>query len=72
MATYRDKGIVLRSKTLRDADRHYVIFTERHGKVLILAKGSRRGKSKMSPHLGSFGVVDIMIARRPRWPRVCS
>ncbi len=63
MATYRDKGIVLRARTLRDADRHYVIFTERHGKVLILAKGSRRGKSKMAPHLGSFGVVDLMIAK---------
>ncbi|HSD12623.1 MAG TPA: DNA repair protein RecO, partial [Patescibacteria group bacterium] len=63
MATYRDKGIVLRTRTLRDADRHYAIFTERHGKVLILAKGSRRGKSKMAPHLGSFGVVDLMIAK---------
>lgn len=63
MATYRDKGIVLRTKTLRDADRHYVVFTERHGKILLLAKGSRRGKSKMSPHLGSFGVVDLMVAK---------
>lgn len=63
MATYRDKGIVLRAKTLRDADRHYVVFTEGHGKVLLLAKGSRRGKSKMAPHLGSFGVVDLMVAK---------
>lgn len=63
MATYRDKGIVLRSRPLRDADRHYVLFTEQHGKILILAKGSRRGKSKMSPHLGSFGVTEIMVAR---------
>jgi DNA repair protein RecO (recombination protein O) len=63
MATYRDKGIVLRTRSMRDADRHYVLFTETHGKVLILAKGSRRGKSKMSPHMGSFGVVDVMIAR---------
>lgn len=63
MATYRDKGIVLRARPLRDADRHYVLFTEQHGKIVILAKGSRRGKSKMSPHLGSFGVVEIMVAR---------
>jgi len=63
MATYRDKGIVLRAKTLRDADRHYVVFTEGHGKVLLLAKGSRRGKSKMAPHLGSFGIVELMVAK---------
>ncbi len=63
MPTYRDRGIVLRTKSLRDADRHYVIYTERHGKIVVLAKGSRRGKSKMSPHLGTFGVVDLMIAK---------
>lgn len=63
MATYRDRAIVLRTRSLRDADRHYVMFTAEHGKILILAKGSRRGKSKMAPHLGSFGVVDVMIAK---------
>lgn len=63
MPTYRDKAVVLRTKTLRDADRHYVVLTEHHGKVLLLAKGSRRGKSKMSPHLGSFGIVDLMVAK---------
>jgi DNA repair protein RecO (recombination protein O) len=63
MPTYRDRGVVLRTKTLRDADRHYVIYTEHHGKIVVLAKGSRRGKSKMSPHLGSFGMVDLMVAK---------
>ena len=62
MPTYRDKGIVLRKRTLRDADCHYTVFTEHHGKIVLLAKGSRRGKSKMSPHMGTLGVVDIMVA----------
>lgn len=63
MPTFRDKGIVLRTKSLRDADRHYIVFTRDHGKVLLLAKGSRKGKSKMSPHLAGFGVVDVMVAK---------
>jgi len=63
MPTYRDRGVVLKTRPIRDADRHYTIFTENHGKILVLAKGSRRGRSKMSPHLASFGVVDLMIAR---------
>ncbi len=63
MPTYRDRGVVLRTRTLRDADRHYIIYTETHGKIVVLAKGSRRGKSKMSPHLALFGVVDLMIAK---------
>jgi DNA repair protein RecO (recombination protein O) len=62
MGTYRDTGVVLRNKTLRDADRHYAIYTSGHGKIVVLAKGSRKGKSKMSPHLAGFGVVDLMIA----------
>jgi DNA repair protein RecO (recombination protein O) len=63
MATYRDKGFVLKVRGLRDADRHYAIFTRDHGKIVVLAKGSRKGSSKLSPHLGSFGMVDIMVAR---------
>ncbi len=61
--TFRDLGVVLKVKGLRDADRHYTIFTAEHGKIVVLAKGSRRGKSKLSPHLGSFGVVDVMVAK---------
>jgi DNA repair protein RecO (recombination protein O) len=63
MPTYRDRGIVLKIRPVRDADRYYTIFTENHGKITVLAKGSRRGRSKMSPHLAGFGVVDLMIAR---------
>jgi DNA repair protein RecO (recombination protein O) len=63
MPTYRDRGFVLKSKTLRDADRHFIVYTENNGKIVLLAKGSRRGKSKMSPHMSSFGIVEIMVAR---------
>ena len=63
MPTFRENAVVLRTKALRDADRHYVLFTEGHGKMTVLAKGSRKGKSKMAPHLASFGIVDVMIAK---------
>lgn len=63
MGTYRDKGIVLRSKAVRESDRHYWVFTEAHGKVMLLAKGSRRSKSTMAPHMASFGIVDLMVAK---------
>ena len=63
MPTYRDHGLVLKSRAVRDADRHFTVFTRDHGKVQLLAKGSRRGRSKMSGHLTGFGVVDVMVAR---------
>lgn len=70
MPTFRDKAIVLKIRPLRNADRQYVVFTERHGKLSLIAKGTRRGKSKMSPHMGSVGVVDIMVAKGRRFDRL--
>ncbi|MDD5251957.1 MAG: DNA repair protein RecO, partial [Patescibacteria group bacterium] len=70
MPTYRDKGVVLKIQPLRDADRRYSLFTAEHGKIDLLAKGTRRGHSKMSPHLGTFGVVEVMVARGRRWDRL--
>lgn len=66
MPTYRDHAIVLKTTAVRDADRRYIFYTRSHGKVAVLAKGSRRSKSKMSPHLGGFGLVDVMIAKGKR------
>ncbi|MFH1047584.1 MAG: DNA repair protein RecO [Patescibacteria group bacterium] len=63
MPYYRDKAIVLRSRGYWDHDRHYTVFTAEHGKLTLLAKGMRKTKSKMSPHMSSFGVVDVMVAR---------
>ncbi len=63
MPYYRDKAIVLRVRGLRDHDRYYTVFTAEHGKVTLLAKGLRKTRSKMSPHMAAFGVVDVMIAR---------
>jgi DNA repair protein RecO (recombination protein O) len=70
MAYYRDRGIVLRVRPLKDDDRLYIVFTEGHGKVSLLAKGLRKTRSKMSPHMGSFGVVDLMVARGKRMDRL--
>ncbi len=70
MPTYRDKGIVLRTRPLKDDDRHYVVFTEGHGKVSLLAKGMRKTRSKMSPHMAAFGIVDLMVARGKRMDRL--
>jgi DNA repair protein RecO (recombination protein O) len=61
--TFRDQAIVLKISPQRDADRRYLVYTRRFGKLDLLAKGTRRGRSKMSPHMGWFGVVEIMVAR---------
>src|SRR3989339_312681 len=70
MATYRDMGIVLKARGLRGDDRQYVVFTELHGKISLLAKGTRKIGSKMSPHMGAFGVVDLMVAKGRQMDRL--
>ena len=70
MPTYRDQGIVLRARPMKDDDRLYTVFTAGHGKVSLLAKGLRKTRSKMSPHMASFGVVDLMVARGKRIDRL--
>ena len=70
MSTYRDMGIVLKVRGLRGDDRQYVVFTESHGKVSLLAKGTRKIGSKMSPHMGAFGVVDLMVAKGRQMDRL--
>ena len=61
--TFRDRAIVLRITPMRDADRRYLVYSRDHGKIGLLAKGTRRGRSKMSPHMAWFGSVDIMVAK---------
>jgi DNA repair protein RecO (recombination protein O) len=70
MSTYRDKAIVLRVRESRDHDRLYSVFTHEHGKLTLLAKGLRRIRSKMSPHMATFGVVEIMVANGKLFDRL--
>ncbi|MBI1843703.1 MAG: DNA repair protein RecO [Actinobacteria bacterium] len=51
MATYRDRGIVLRSFDLGEADRIITFMTEGRGKVRAVAKGVRRTKSRFGGRL---------------------
>lgn len=70
MPTFRDKAIVLKTRPLRGADRQYIVFTERHGKLSLIGRGTRPSKSKMSPHMGSFGIAEVMVARGRRADRL--
>ena len=47
MSLYRDRGVVLRTYKLGEADRIVVLLTPGHGKVRAVAKGIRRTKSRI-------------------------
>ena len=61
MAVYRDRGVVLRTYRLGEADRIVVILTEGHGKVRAVAKGVRRTNSKFGARLEPLTHVDLLL-----------
>jgi DNA repair protein RecO (recombination protein O) len=61
MSLFRDKGVVLRSYRLGEADRIVVFMTERHGKVRAVAKGVRKTTSKFGARLEPLTHVDLLL-----------
>jgi len=61
VSLFRDKGIVLRTYRLGEADRIVVFLTERHGKVRAVAKGVRRTTSKFGGRLEPLTHVDLLL-----------
>ena len=63
MPTFRDKAIVLGRSTINEVDQIYTLFTEKHGKIVALAKSSKKIKSKLSGNLEPPALVDVLIAK---------
>jgi DNA repair protein RecO (recombination protein O) len=61
MSLYRDRGVVLRTYKLGEADRIVVILTPGHGKVRAVAKGVRRTKSRIGGRLEPLSHVDLLL-----------
>lgn len=60
---YRTDGVILSRMSLGEADRILTIFTPRHGKIRVIAKGVRRPSSRLGPHLEYFNRSRLMLAR---------
>jgi DNA repair protein RecO (recombination protein O) len=61
MALYRDRGVVLRTYKLGEADRIVSFVTEHHGKVRAVAKGVRKTKSKFGARLEPTSHVALQL-----------
>ncbi|MBV14467.1 MAG: DNA repair protein RecO [Actinobacteria bacterium] len=58
---YRDKGVVIRTWRLGEADRIVVLLTPEHGKVRAVAKGVRKTRSKFGGRLEPTSHVDLQL-----------
>ena len=61
MSLFRDRGVVLRTYRLGEADRIIVLLTEHHGKVRAVAKGVRRTGSKFGARLEPLSHVALLL-----------
>jgi DNA repair protein RecO (recombination protein O) len=60
MPLYRDRGVVLRTIKLGEADRIVTIFTQGHGKIRGVAKGVRKTTSKFGARLEPTSHVAVL------------
>ncbi len=61
--SYKARGVVLRARNLGEADRILTLFTFEHGKVEAVAKGIRRGKSRVGGRLEFGNEVALTLHR---------
>jgi DNA repair protein RecO (recombination protein O) len=61
VSLYRERGIVLRTIKLGEADRIVTFVTEHHGKVRAVAKGVRKTKSRFGGRLEPLGHVSLLL-----------
>jgi DNA repair protein RecO (recombination protein O) len=60
VSQFRDRGVVLRTIRLGEADRIVTLLTEQHGKVRAVAKGVRRTTSKFGSRLEPLTHVALL------------
>jgi DNA repair protein RecO (recombination protein O) len=60
VSQFRDRGVVLRTIRLGEADRIVTLLTEQHGKVRAVAKGVRRTMSKFGSRLEPLTHVALL------------
>jgi DNA repair protein RecO (recombination protein O) len=63
VANYRDRGVVLRTIRLGEADRIATILSLEHGKVRAVAKGVRKVKSRLGARTEPLSHIDFMAWR---------
>lgn len=62
MSTYKTQGIILKKKNFGETDKILTVYSEKRGKVNLIAKGVRKVLSKLAGHLELFYLSDFFIA----------
>ncbi|MDD5760502.1 MAG: DNA repair protein RecO [Candidatus Pacebacteria bacterium] len=68
MEDYSTLAFVLKQEPIKEQDRNYTFFTQKFGKITLLARGTRKINAKLAGHLELPSLVQIQftISQRPR------
>lgn len=61
MPTYRSTAVVLKRTDFKEYDRILTVFTEKLGKMEVLARGVKKIQSKLAGHLEPFSIIDLSV-----------
>lgn len=57
------QGYILRSYSVKEVDRRYLVYTKEYGKMDVLARGTRKIKSKLAGNLQPFRLLTLHVAQ---------
>lgn len=63
MSYLRDRAIILKNEPFREDDSRLTLYGRAHGKLVAVARGVRRSRSKQAGHLEPFNEIEVMIAK---------
>lgn len=67
MKFYKTQAIVLKRKNFRESDKILTFYTLNYGKIIAIAKGAQKTKSKMAGYLEPFYLVDLRIVEGKKY-----
>lgn len=67
MIEYETEAVVLEKKTIGEVDAQIILYTQKLGKLEIIAKGLKKITAKLTSHLESFNLVVVTLIMVNRW-----
>ncbi len=61
--TFTTTGLILKRRDYQENDRLFYVYTREHGKIELVAKGTKKITSKLNAYLEPFYLVNLMIAK---------
>lgn len=61
--TFTTSGIIIKRRDYQENDRLFYVYTKEHGKIELVAKGTKKITSKLNAYLEPFYLVNLMIAK---------